>query len=110
VRTQKIALVIVLLVTASAVAGCSHKLVGHNGEATVSVFATKDDFDKVTSMKSRGGAAGMLGGVGESMMAKRVAGNTHVKILSSDPEGDQIQILDGPEAGTRGYVAKDNVD
>jgi hypothetical protein len=90
-------------------AGCSHKLVGRAGETTVNVFPSKHDFDNVMSMKSRGGAEGMVGGLGETFMAKKVAQDTPVKILSSDSEGDDIQVLAGPNAGLRGYVAKDNV-
>jgi hypothetical protein len=90
--------------------GCSHKLVGRAGETNVSVFPTKKDFDNVMSMKSQGGAEGMIGGLGETFVARKVAGNTSVKILSSDSEGDEIQVLKGPDAGLRGYVAKDNVD
>jgi hypothetical protein len=52
----------------------------------------------------------MVSGLGESIMAKKVAENTRVKILSSDSEGDEIQVLDGPNAGLRGYIAKDNVE
>jgi hypothetical protein len=91
-------------------AGCTHKLVGRSGETTVNVFPSKKDFDNVMSMKSRGGAEGMVGGLGESFMAKKVPENTPVKILSSDPEGDDIQVLEGPNQGLRGYVAKDNVN
>jgi hypothetical protein len=92
------------------IAGCSHKLVGRGGETTVSVFPSKKDFDNVMSMKSRGGAEGMVGGIGETFMATRVAENTPVKVLSTDSEGDDIQVLEGPDVGVRGYVAKDNVD
>ncbi len=106
----RIALAAVLVSALFTVTGCSHKLVGHSGEATVSLFASKKDFDNVMSMKSRGGAEGMIGGGLESIMARKVTENTRVKILSSDSEGDEIQVLDGPNAGLRGYVAKDNVD
>ncbi len=92
------------------IAGCSHKLVGRGGETTVSVFPSKHDFDNLMSMKSHGGAEGMVGGLGENFMAKKVADNTPVKILSSDAEGSDIQVLEGPNAGLRGYVAKDNVE
>ena len=91
------------------VAGCSHKLVGRAGETSINVFHTKHDFDNVMAMKSRGGTEGMVGGLGETFMAKQVAENTAVKIISSDSEGDDIQVLEGPNAGLRGYVAKDNV-
>jgi hypothetical protein len=100
-----------LLITALVgITGCTHKLVGRSGDTTVSVFPSKKDFDNVMSLKSHGGAEGFVGGLGQTFMAKQVAANTPVKILSSDSEGDDIQIIQGPNAGLRGYVAKDNVD
>ena len=42
-------------------------------------------------------------------MSRKVGQDTKVKILSSDSEGYQIQVEEGPNAGLRGYVAKDNV-
>jgi hypothetical protein len=98
------------MVALMGIIGCGHKLVAHSGETTVSVFPSKKDFDNVMSMKSRGGAEGMVGGLGETFMAKKVDENTPVKVLSSDAEGAEIEVLKGPNAGLHGYVAKDNVD
>jgi len=109
-RIVKITVAGTLIGMLLSIVGCSHKLVGRGGETTVNVFSSKKDFENVMSMKSRGGAEGIVGGLGETFMAKKVAENTPVKILSSDPEGDDIQVLEGPNAGLRGYVAKDNVD
>jgi hypothetical protein len=109
-RVFKAAVATTLMVVLLGITGCNHKLVGHAGESTVSVYPSKSDFDKLMSMKSKGGAEGMVGGLGESFMAKKVAENTPVKVLSSDSEGYQIQVLQGPNAGLRGYVARDNVD
>jgi hypothetical protein len=109
VRIVRTTAVITLAAVFFFIAGCSHRLVGRGGETTVSVFPTKKDFDNLMSMKSRGGAEGMVGGLGETFMAKKVAENTQVKVLSSDSEGYDIQVLEGPNAGLRGYVAKDNV-
>ncbi|MBV8054806.1 MAG: hypothetical protein JO071_06140 [Deltaproteobacteria bacterium] len=110
VRIVRIAAAITLMGTLVSIIGCSHKLVGRGGETTISVFASKKDFDNVMSLKSRGGAEGMMGGFGETFMAQKVASDTPIKVLSSDSEGCEIQVLQGPNAGLRGYVAKDNVD
>jgi len=91
-------------------AGCGHKLVAHSGDTTVNVYASKEQFDKVQSMKSQGGAAAMLGGIGESMLAKKIDNNTPVKVISSDDEGAMVEVLDGRDKGLQGYVAKDNLD
>ena len=108
--TAKNIFIFMLMSSMLALAGCTHKLVGRSGETTVNVFPSKHDFDNVMSMKSRGGAEGMVGGLGETFTAKKVAQDTPVKILSSDSEGDDIQVLEGPNAGLRGYVANDNVE
>jgi hypothetical protein len=108
--TLRIAGALMLVGLLFGIAGCSHKLIGHSGETTVSVFPGKKDFDNVMSMKSQGGTAGMVGGLSETLMVKKVAQNTPVKILSSDSEGYDIQVLQGPNEGLRGYVAKDSVD
>jgi hypothetical protein len=110
VRVTRITLAVTLMVALMGIIGCGHKLVAHSGETTVSVFPSKKDFDNVMSMKSRGGAEGMVGGLGETFMAKKVDENTPVKVLSSDAEGAEIEVLKGPNAGLHGYVAKDNVD
>jgi len=106
---RKIALGLVLVSALLVISGCSHRLVGHGGETTISVFNSKKDFDNVMSMKSRGGVSGLAGGVGENLMSRKVGQDTKVKILSSDSEGYEIQVEEGPNAGLRGYVAKDNV-
>jgi hypothetical protein len=109
-NVRDIALGAVLIMATLSIAGCSHHLIAHNGETNVAVYPNKEDFDKIASMKSRGGPAGMIGGMGQSLMAKQVAGSTTVQVLSSDDEGAEIEILEGPNQGTRGYVAKDNVN
>ena len=110
VRIVRVTVAVTLMGALFGITGCSHKLVARGGETTVSVFPSKKDFDNVMSMKSRGGAEGIVGGLGETFMAKKVAGDTPIKVLSSDSEGNEIQVLQGPDAGLRGYVAKDNVD
>jgi hypothetical protein len=106
----RVIVLLAFLASLSGLAACTHKLVAHSGETTVNVFPTKDDFDKLMSMKSRGGAEGLVAGLGENFMVRKVAQNTPVKIISSDSEGAQIQVLEGPNAGLRGYVSKDNLD
>jgi hypothetical protein len=106
----RIIFAVTLMAALISITGCGHKLVAHNGDTTVSVFSSKKDFDNVMSMKSRGGAEGMVGGLGETLMAKKVAENTPVKVFSSDAEGAEIEVLKGPNTGLRGYVAKDNLD
>jgi hypothetical protein len=106
----RIAVAAMLIAALFVMAGCNHKLVARSGETTVNVYPSKKDFDNLMSMKSRGGPEGLVGGLGETFMAKKVPENTPIKVLSSDSEGADVQVLEGPNAGLRGYVAKDNVD
>ncbi len=101
---------VIALLLAFGLAGCGHKLVAHNGDTTVNVYPSKEQFDKVQSMKSQGGPVGMLGGLGEGLLAKKIDSNTPVKVLSSDDNGAMVEVTDGPEKGFKGYVAKDNLD
>jgi hypothetical protein len=110
VTIVKRALGAIFLLATLALYGCGHKLVAHNGETSVNVFQNKENFDKLQSLKSQGGPAGMIGGFGESMMTRKIPENTPVKIISSDPEGDVIEVTQGPDKGLRGYVSKDNVN
>ncbi|MGA2410032.1 MAG: hypothetical protein ABSG46_06530 [Candidatus Binataceae bacterium] len=91
-------------------AGCGHKLVAHGGDSSVPLYPDKATFDKVKALQNQGGAAGLLGGVGEAFAAKKIDDQTPVKIISSDDEGSEVEITDGPMKGAAGYVAKDSVD
>jgi hypothetical protein len=95
---------------ALALAGCGHKLVAHGGDTTVPVFPDKASFERLKNMQSQGGPAGMIGGLGASLVAKKVDNGTPVKVVTSDEDGCQIEVLDGASKGLQGYVSKDSVD
>ncbi|MBF6559843.1 MAG: hypothetical protein IVW56_06095 [Candidatus Binataceae bacterium] len=99
-----------IIVIALALAGCGHKLVAHNGDTTVAVYPDRASFEHLKSMQSQGGPSGLLGGVGASMVTRKVDDGAPIKILSSDDEGCEIEVLDGASKGLRGYVSKDSVD
>jgi ABC-type oligopeptide transport system substrate-binding subunit len=97
--------------TMIALAGCSHKLVAHDGESTVAVYPDENTFVKLTDLKKQGGVVGqMLGGVSEGLAAKQVDNNTPVRVINSDDRGAQIEVLDGAFKGMHGFVPKDNLD
>jgi hypothetical protein len=110
VKPPKSVLTVLLVLALLPLAGCSHKLVAHGGDTSVAVYPDKDSFDKVKGMEKQGGPAGLIGGLGESIMTKKVDAGTPVKMLSCDDEGCQVQVLDGPNQGFTGYVSKDSVD
>lgn len=99
-----------LIAMAIVIAGCSHKLVAHGGDSTVPLYPDKTTFDKVKGLQNQGGPAGLIGGIGEGFVAKKIDDQTPVKVISSDDEGAEVQITDGPMKGAVGYVAKDSVN
>jgi hypothetical protein len=110
VKNRQFILGALILTAVLGLAGCSRKLVAHSGQTTVAVYPDKDSFEKLKNLQSQGGPAGMIGGLGASFVAKKVDDGTPVKVLSSDDEGYEIEVLDGTNKGMTGYVAKDSVD
>jgi transcription antitermination factor NusG len=91
-------------------AGCSHRVVASGGEHTVKVFPDQATYDKVATMKSQGGAMGMLGGIGANLASKEVDDQTPVRIVTTNDEGSVIEVTDGPFKGVTGFVPKQNVN
>ena len=102
--------VLAALTMAIVAAGCSHRVVASAGEHTVKVFPDQATYDKVAKMKAEGGAMGMLGGIGANLAAKEVDDQTPVRIITSNDEGNVVEVTDGPFKGVKGFVPKQNVD
>jgi hypothetical protein len=110
VKVRQFIVGIGMLVAALVLTGCGHKLVAHGGDTTVAVYPDKASFERLKGLQSQGGPAGMIGGLGASLVAKKVDNGTPIKVLSSDDDGYQIEVLDGANKGISGYVSKDSVD
>jgi len=52
----------------------------------------------------------MIGNAREDLSAKKIDDQTPVKIISSDSNGIEVQIVEGPMKGTAGFVPNQNVD
>jgi hypothetical protein len=90
--------------------GCGHKLVAHNGDSTVAVYPDENTFTKLSDLKKQGGVVGgVIGGLGTGLATKQVDNNTPVRIINSDDNGSQVEVLDGAFKGMQGFVPKDNV-
>jgi hypothetical protein len=106
----RLAALCVALVAALTLAGCSHKLVASTGEHTVKVYPDQATYDKLAQLKSEGGPMGMLGGIGANLATKQVDDQTPVRILSSNNQGSEIEVTNGPFKGLKGFVPKENVN
>ena len=109
-RGKNLILGVAIAIAALTLAGCGHKLVARGGDTTVPVFPDKASFERLKNLQSQGGPAGMIGGLGASLVARKVDNGTPVKVVTTDDEGCQIEVLDGASKGLQGYVSKDSVD
>ena len=97
-------------VAALLAAGCSHRVVASPGEHTVRVYPDQATYDKVSKMRSQSGPLGMLGGIGANLATKEVDDQTPVRIVTSNDEGSEIEVTDGPFKGVMGFVPKQNIN
>ena len=103
-------LICIAIMGAIVASGCSHHVVASAGEHTVKVFPDQNTYDKVASMRSQGGAIGMLGGIGANLASKEVDDQTPVRIVTTNDEGSVVEVTDGPFKGIKGFVPKQNVN
>jgi len=109
-RTKVIIICAVIIGAALAFAGCGHKLVAPAGQHSVAVYPSEDAFMKMAELKDQGGVAGMIGDLGQNFVARKVDGGTSVRIVGSSEHGYLIEVVEGPDKGLKGFVAKDGVD
>jgi hypothetical protein len=113
---RKIAALMVSGAIMLGVAGCTnkpvltHKLVATGGEHSVPLYPDEQTYLKVSHMSQQGGVSGMVGDAQKNLSAKKIDDQTPVSVLSSDSNGTQVQITEGPMKGQAGFVANQNVD
>jgi hypothetical protein len=87
-----------------------HKLVATGGHSTVPLYPDEHTLVEVSHRSQQGGVTGMVGDVQKDFSAKQIDDQTPVRVISSDDDGTEVQIIDGPLKGQAGFVAKQNVD
>ncbi len=104
-------LIALFLAATVALAGCGHKLVTTGDEQTVKVYPDEKAYERLSELQNKGGPlGGMIGDVGKNLIAKEVANDTPVNVISKDDRGAQIEVTKGPDAGLKGFVRKENLD
>jgi hypothetical protein len=110
VLRTRIAMAASMVAGALMIAGCQHHLVAAPGETTVAIYPDRQTYDKLADLKKQGALGALASGVGKGVETKNVDDKTLVNVLSSDDEGDVIEIVDGPEKGATGFVPKNSVN
>jgi len=90
-------------------AGCQHYLVAAPGDNTVAIYPDRETYDKLVELKKSGPIGQFASGVGKGFASKAVDDKTPVTVISSDDQGDTIEVTQGPNAGVSGYVPKNSV-
>jgi hypothetical protein len=99
-----------------AIAGCNrqsviaHKLVATGGRHQVALYPDEPTYLKVSQRAQQGGVNGLIGNAQQDLSAKQIDDQTTVRVLSSDNNGAEVQIVQGPMKGTVGFVASQNLD
>ena len=106
----RLAIAASMVVVAMSLAGCQHYLVAAPGDTTVAIYPDRQTYDKLADLKKQGALGALASGVGKGVEAKNVDDKTPVKVLSSDDEGDVIEVMDGPNKGVSGFVPKNSVN
>lgn len=109
-QKNRLALAASLIGASLLIAGCQHHLIAAPGDTTVAIYPDRQTYDKLAELKKSGPIGQFASGLGKGVEAKNVDDKTLVKVLSSDDEGDMIEVSDGPDKGVTGFVPKNSVN
>jgi hypothetical protein len=87
----------------------AHKLVATGGQTSIPLYSDEQTLVEVSHRSQQGGVTGMVGSVQKDMSAKQIDDQTPVDVVSTDDNATEIEVIDGPMKGQRGFVAKQNV-
>jgi len=92
------------------IAGCQPYLVAAPGDTTVAIYPDRQTYDKLADLKKQGALGALASGLGKGVESKNVDDKTPINVISSDDEGDVIEVTDGPNKGVSGFVPKNSVN
>jgi hypothetical protein len=118
VRISQTFVAMVAIMIVAGLVGCNspgtpvlaHKLVATGGQTSIPLYSDEQTLVEVSHRAQQGGVTGMVGSVQKDMSAKQIDDQTPVNVISTDDNATQVEIIDGPMKGQRGFVPKQNVN
>jgi hypothetical protein len=108
---------IVISVTVFGVSGCSHRLIADNGQRSVRVYQDEEVYNSTLEIQramkgemtqAQRGFIGMVAGVARTE-SREADDGTSVAVISQDSAGWQVELLEGPDRGYKGFVPRGNL-
>ena len=87
----------------------AHKLVVTAGQTSIPLYSDEQTLVEVSHRAQQGGVTGMVGSVQKDISAKQIDDQTPVDVVSTDDNAAEVEVIDGPMKGQRGFVTKQNV-
>ena len=87
-----------------------HKLVATDGQHKAALYADEPTYLRVSHRARQGGVNGLIGNAQQDLPAKQIDDQTPAKVPSSDNNGAEVQIVQGPMKGTVGLVSSQKLD
>jgi hypothetical protein len=118
-RFRGLAVALAVVATGLVVGGCGHRLVAAKGEKTVTVYQSEEIYNAAIAIRKsleRPELVGqqrqyvtLLDSMVRNQESKETEGGTKVSILSRNAAGAQVELLEGPNKGYKGFVPKENL-
>jgi hypothetical protein len=114
---RRVSVAIALSVVMFAVSECRHRLVADPGQRSARVYQDEDVYNVTRKIqratmgsmtKEQRGFVGLVAGIARTE-GKDADDGTRVAVISQDGAGAQVELLEGPDKGCKGFVPSDNL-
>jgi hypothetical protein len=114
---QRLSIAIAISVMAFATSGCSHRLSADPGRSSVRVYQDEEIYNATLDIRramkgqmtqEQRGFVGLVARVAQTE-GKDADDGTRVVVVSQDIAGAEVELLEGPDKGYKGFVPRENL-